>query len=56
MDERKNQIIQGFNEAYNKVNGIRTYVNIFNIYEEKLKKEFKRLEIYIYVLMTLTLL
>ena len=46
MDERKNQIIQGFNEAYNKVNDIRTYVNIFNIYEEKLKKEFKRIEIY----------
>ena len=46
MDERKNQIIQGFNEAYNKVNVIRTYINIFNIYEEKLKKEFKRLEIY----------
>lgn len=46
MDERKNQIIQGFNEAYNKVNVIRTYINIFNIYEEKLKKEFKRLDIY----------
>ena len=46
MDERKNQIIQGFNEAYNKVNVIRTYINIFNIYEEKLKREFKRLEIY----------
>ena len=46
MDERKDQIIKGFNEAYNKVNVIRTYINIFNIYEEKLKKEFKRLEIY----------
>ena len=46
MDERKNQIIQGFNEVYNKINVIRTYINIFNIYEEKLKKEFKRLDIY----------
>ena len=32
MDERKNQIIQGFNEIYNKAN-----VNIFNIYEKKLR-------------------
>ncbi len=39
MDERKNQIIQGFNEVYNKINVIRTYINIFNIYEEKLKKK-----------------
>lgn len=46
MDERINQIIQGFNEAYNRVNVIRIYIDILNIYEEKLKKEFKRKEMY----------
>lgn len=35
--ERKNQIIKRFNEAYNKVNVIRIYINILNIYEEKIK-------------------
>lgn len=46
MDERKKQIIQGYNEIYNKVNAIKLYVNIFNKYKEKIKKEFERANLY----------
>ena len=42
MDERKKQIIQGYNEIYNKVNAVKLYINIFKTYNEKLKKEFAR--------------
>lgn len=47
MNEKINQIIQGFNEAYNRINEIRAYINIFNLYEEKLKREFRRTEMYV---------
>lgn len=39
MNEKINQIIQGFNEAYNRINEIRAYINIFNLYEEYLQSE-----------------
>lgn len=46
MDERKKQIIQGYNEIYNKVNTVKLYINIFNNYKEKIKKEFERVNLY----------
>ena len=46
MDERKKQIIQGYNEIYNKVNAVKLYINIFKTYNEKLKKEFARANLY----------
>lgn len=47
MDERKNQIIQGFNEAYNKIDALKIYTGIFNRYKENLKNEFAREKMYI---------
>lgn len=46
MDERIKQIIQGYDEVCDKVNAVKLYINIFNTYEEKLKKEFKRINLY----------
>lgn len=42
MDERKKQIIQGYNEIYNKVNAVKLYINIFKTYNEKLKKALEQ--------------
>ena len=47
MGERRNQIINGFKETYNKISKIKKYVEIFNKYDEKLRKEFSRKEKYI---------
>lgn len=44
MDERINKIIQGFDEIYNKIKDLKLYNDIFNIFTEKLKKEFRRKE------------
>ena len=46
MDERINKIIQGFDEIYNKIKDLKLYNDIFNIFTEKLKKEFRRVELY----------
>ena len=47
MEERINQIINGFKETYNKISKIKKYVEIFNKYDKKLRKEFSRKEEYI---------
>ena len=47
MEERKNEIIKGFDEAKNKINQIKIYIEIFNKYDGKLKNEFKRVGKYI---------
>lgn len=46
MDERINKIIQGLDEINNKIKDLKIYINIFNIFTEKLKNEFKRVELY----------
>lgn len=35
MEERRNQIINGFKETYNKISKIKKYVEIFNKYDKK---------------------
>lgn len=46
MDERINKIIKGFDEINNKIKNLKTYIDIFSIFTEKLKNEFKRIGLY----------